>query len=121
MDVIYCHFFILRGVAEQLRILGDWLNEKIEEIVRPLREEPTGGDSKLEQFKRIAQGVFQRGINWGRIAILFAVSLKFIGICGKDYIARIFEYLVQLITEKLCKWIVDSGGWVNISYLFNFN
>ncbi|KAM3597782.1 uncharacterized protein V6R79_009165 [Siganus canaliculatus] len=70
-----------------------------------------------DRFKQVADKVFEHGITWERIAVLFYVAgkiaLKMVEAHLPQSVKDIMSYTVDFFKKHLLGWIRDHGGWIN--------
>ncbi|XP_031173393.1 apoptosis regulator BAX-like [Sander lucioperca] len=73
--------------------------------------------SKCDSFKAVADKVFQHGINWERIAVLFYVAgklaVKMVKAHLPQSVREILRWTVDFFRNNLLGWIREHGGWIN--------
>ncbi|XP_074553475.1 apoptosis regulator BAX-like isoform X2 [Halichoeres trimaculatus] len=73
--------------------------------------------SKWERFKQVADKVFEHGITWERIAVLFYVAgklaLKLVEAHLPQSVREIIQWTMDFFRNNLLGWIREHGGWIN--------
>lgn len=73
--------------------------------------------SKWERFQQVADKVFEQGITWERIAVLFYVAgklaLKLVEAHLPQSVKEIIWWTVDFFKTNLLGWIREHGGWIN--------
>lgn len=71
-----------------------------------------------EAYHVIIEGIFHRGINWGRVVALISLtgmmSLAAMRAGHESEVANILEWTSVYITTHLWSWIQSNGGWVSL-------
>ncbi|XP_074553474.1 apoptosis regulator BAX-like isoform X1 [Halichoeres trimaculatus] len=71
--------------------------------------------SKWERFKQVADKVFEHGITWERIAVLFYVAgklaLKLVEAHLPQSVREIIQWTMDFFRNNLLGWIREHGGW----------
>ncbi|KAM9346401.1 apoptosis regulator BAX-like [Symphorus nematophorus] len=69
------------------------------------------------RFKQVANKVFEHGITWERIAVLFYVAgklaLKVVEAHLPQSVREILQWTVDFFRNNLLGWIREHGGWIN--------
>lgn len=98
----------LKEVADRLD-KDAMLNSFIDQIIV---DETTIYDT----FRDVASEIFQGGITWGRVAVLFMfgakLALKTFYDTGK-LLKTLVEWVARFVGERLMRWVTESGGWVS--------
>ena len=67
-------------------------------------------------FASVAQGIFSSGVNWGRIAALYAFGSSLAWSMTDRglfcLVGRVADWVAQFTDQKLGEWIANRGGWV---------
>ncbi|XP_024920130.1 apoptosis regulator BAX-like isoform X3 [Cynoglossus semilaevis] len=70
---------------------------------------------KWDRFKQVAEKVFEQGITWERIAVLFYVAgklaLKMVEVHLPQSVREILMWTVDFFKNNLLSWIREHGGW----------
>lgn len=70
------------------------------------------------EFLKVTKELFGDNANWGRViglagfAVAYAIYVERLGIHG--VIPSVCEWTVDVFTERLGKFLQDSGGWVSM-------
>ena len=74
----------------------------------------------FQTFVTVADEIFDDGkINWGRIVAVYAFACRLSVREEKPNLSKkIALFVGKYVANKLGKWILDNGGWVNNSYLY---
>ncbi|XP_054640712.1 bcl-2-like protein 1 [Dunckerocampus dactyliophorus] len=79
-------------------------------------------DTTYESFKMTMDQVFKDGINWGRIAGLFAfggiISVKCAERGLSDLVHCIVDWMTCYLDEHINPWIQSHGGWDYFAKIF---
>jgi hypothetical protein len=66
-------------------------------------------------FLRTADGLFQDGINWGRIVGLYVFAASLSQACisrgMQATVEEVKKWLIAYIRSNLVNWMMDHGGW----------
>jgi len=104
--------------------VGDEINDKYSDELDGMVSELTGMGVDLSSidvayaaFCKVASGVFEEGINWGRIFILlsfgYRMAKKVLEGNLSQFLAKIVKTIFKFMVErKITQWIADNGGWV---------
>ncbi|XP_034749876.1 apoptosis regulator BAX-like isoform X1 [Etheostoma cragini] len=103
-------------LAKMICIIGDKVQDDqefkdaIDGITRSSR-------SKWDTFQEVADKVFQHGISWERIAVLFYVAgklaVKMVEAHLPQSVREILRWTVEFFRNNLLGWIREHGGWIN--------
>ncbi|XP_041634220.1 apoptosis regulator BAX-like [Cheilinus undulatus] len=99
-----------------IRIIGDKVKDdrKFQDAIDGVAR---CSGSKWERFKEVADQVFQHGITWERIAVLFYVAgrmaLRMVEAHLPTSVKDILRWTTDLFKNKLLGWIREHGGWIN--------
>eukprot|EP00794_Sanderia_malayensis_P018057 gene18057-19866_t len=101
--------------ARCLQQIGDDLvgNRELNHLIN---EMPISKETAFETFASVAQQIFGDGvINWGRVVALlyFGYRLVVRVLCDGKLLMKIVKWVLQFISERLVKWIMQEGGWVS--------
>ncbi|XP_072915411.1 bcl-2 homologous antagonist/killer-like isoform X2 [Hemitrygon akajei] len=102
-------------IGRQLAIIGDELNnQKIRESQGVQVHLPFAFGHEL--FRRVAERLFDNGINWHRTISLLSFgykSLKYFCQGGiMEYFGRVTEPVAKTIAKnQITQWIAEQGGW----------
>ncbi|XP_062265742.1 apoptosis regulator BAX-like [Platichthys flesus] len=71
---------------------------------------------KWDRFKEMANKVFEQGITWERIAVLFYVAgrlaIRMVEAHLPQSVMEILEWTVDFFKRDLLGWILGRGGWI---------
>ncbi|XP_058510490.1 apoptosis regulator BAX-like isoform X2 [Solea solea] len=97
-----------------IRIIGDKVRDD-KEFQDAIDGVAQGSDSKWDRFKEVADKVFEHGITWERIAVLFYVAGKLAMVEAHlpQSVREILMWTVDFFKNNLLGWIREHGGWIN--------
>lgn len=99
-----------------VRIIGDRVKDD-REFQDAIDGVASCSGSKWEKFKQVADKVFEHGITWERIAVLFYVAgklaLKLVEAHLPQSVKEIIRWTVDFFKNNLLGWIREHGGWIN--------
>ncbi|KAL4645820.1 bcl-2 homologous antagonist/killer [Arapaima gigas] len=106
-------------VGQQLAIIGDDINRRYDlSFTRMLSQLALTPDNAYEYFCKIANSLFDSGINWGRVIALLSFGYRMAlhvfqqGITG--FLSSIMRFICDfLLRNRIAQWIAQQGGWVN--------
>jgi hypothetical protein len=72
-------------------------------------------ETAYSTFASVAQGIFSSGVNWGRVAALYAFGAS-LAWSMTDHglfslVARVADWVAQFSDQNLGEWITSRGGW----------
>jgi hypothetical protein len=78
-------------------------------------------ETAYSTFASVAQGIFSSGVNWGRVAALYAFGAS-LAWSMTDHglfslVARVADWVAQFSDQNLGEWITSRGGWVRKFWL----
>lgn len=103
-------------LAKMIRIVGDKVQDDraFQDAIDGIAQD---SESKWERFKQVAHKVFEHGITWERIAVLFYVAgrlaVKMVEIHLPQSVREIIRLTVEFFRDNLLVWIQEHGGWIN--------
>ncbi|XP_019714207.1 apoptosis regulator BAX-like isoform X1 [Hippocampus comes] len=107
---------IVTQLGKMIRIIGDRVKED-KEFQDAIDGVGCVEGSKWENFKRVADKVFEQGITWERIAVLFYVAgrlaFKMVEAHLPQSVKEILIWTVDFFRNNLLSWIREHGGWIN--------
>lgn len=105
-------------LGKMIRIIGDRVRDDkefqdaIDGIARGC-----GTESTWDRFKKVANKVFEHGITWERIGVLFYVAgrlaLRMVEAHLPQSVREVLRWTVDFFRNNLLGWIRDHGGWIN--------
>ncbi|XP_058510489.1 apoptosis regulator BAX-like isoform X1 [Solea solea] len=99
-----------------IRIIGDKVRDD-KEFQDAIDGVAQGSDSKWDRFKEVADKVFEHGITWERIAVLFYVAgklaVRMVEAHLPQSVREILMWTVDFFKNNLLGWIREHGGWIN--------
>ncbi|KAM9843341.1 apoptosis regulator BAX-like [Aulostomus maculatus] len=108
---------IVTQLGIMIRVIGDRVRgdkafqDAIDGVARG------GGGSKWDRFNKVAAEVFEHGITWERIAVLFYVAgklaVRMVEIHLPQSVKEILRWTVDFFRNNLLGWIREHGGWIN--------
>ncbi|CAL1611715.1 unnamed protein product [Knipowitschia caucasica] len=107
---------IVTELAKMIRIVGDSVrdNRQLDDAIDGMRRTP---GSKWDMFQKVADNVFQDGITWERIAVLFYVAgrlaVKLVEAHLPQSVREILQWTVDFFRTNLLGWIREHGGWIS--------
>ncbi|XP_053313806.1 bcl-2 homologous antagonist/killer [Spea bombifrons] len=109
---------MLDNVGRKLAIIGDEVCERYEkEFDDMLQNLNPNLDNAYHYFKKIASGIFETGINWGRIVTLLCFGYRMAVYVFRNGHSGFFRTIAQcvaryVVESRIARWIVREGGWV---------
>ncbi|KAF7648223.1 hypothetical protein LDENG_00160220 [Lucifuga dentata] len=107
---------IVTQLGNMVRIIGDRVRDD-KEFQDAIDGIALCSDSKSERFLQVVNRVFEHGITWERIAVLFYVAGRMAVRMVEAHLPRsvmeILRWTVEFFKNNLLKWIHDHGGWIN--------
>uniref|UniRef100_A0A8C6UNS3 Bcl-2 Bcl-2 homology region 1-3 domain-containing protein n=1 Tax=Neogobius melanostomus TaxID=47308 RepID=A0A8C6UNS3_9GOBI len=107
---------VVTQLAKMIRIIGDKVqdDQDFQDAIDGVARAP---GSKWDRFKQVADKVFEHGITWERIAVLFYVAGRLAVRLVEDHLPQsvreIVQWTVDFFRLNLLGWIRDHGGWIN--------
>ncbi|XP_042361081.1 apoptosis regulator BAX-like [Plectropomus leopardus] len=99
-----------------IRIIGDRVKDD-QEFQDAIDGVACPSENKWERFKQVANKVFEQGISWERIAVLFYVAgrlaVKMVEAHLPQSVREILSMTVEFFKNNLLGWIREHGGWIN--------
>ncbi|XP_075888318.1 apoptosis regulator BAX-like isoform X2 [Nelusetta ayraudi] len=103
-------------LGNMIRIVGDGVKGH-KEFQDAIDAVSRCGGSRWESFKAVAEKVFQQGITWERIAVLFYVAgrlaVRMVELSLPQFVKDILRWTVDFFRTNLLSWIREHGGWIN--------
>ncbi|XP_049924435.1 apoptosis regulator BAX-like isoform X1 [Epinephelus moara] len=107
---------IVTQLSKMIRIIGDRVQDD-KEFQDAIDGMACSSGSKWDCFKQVADKVFEHGITWERIAVLFYVAgklaLKMAEAHLPQSVREILMWTVDFFRNHLLGWIREHGGWIN--------
>ncbi|XP_061604927.1 apoptosis regulator BAX-like isoform X1 [Phyllopteryx taeniolatus] len=107
---------IVTQLGKMIRIIGDRVKDD-KEFQDAIDGVACVEGSKWEKFKVVADKVFEHGITWERIAVLFYVAgklaLKMVEAHLPQSVREILIWTVDFFRKNLLSWIREHGGWIS--------
>lgn len=103
-------------LATMIRIVGDKVqdDQEFQDCIDGVARAP---GCRWETFKQVADKVFEHGITWERIAVLFYVAgklaVKMVEAHLPQSVRQILNWTVDFFKKNLLDWIRKHGGWIN--------
>ncbi|XP_022051619.1 apoptosis regulator BAX-like [Acanthochromis polyacanthus] len=107
---------VVNQLSKMIRIIGDSVkgNEEFQDAIDGMARDP---GSKWDKFKKVTDKVFEYGISWENIAVLFYVAgklaLKMVEAHLPQSVRDVLMWTVDFFRNNLLGWIRDHGGWIN--------
>ncbi|XP_070703996.1 apoptosis regulator BAX-like [Pempheris klunzingeri] len=103
-------------LGKMIRIIGDRVRDD-KEFQDAIDGVACFSGSKWDRFKEVAEKVFQHGITWERIAVLFYVAgklaVRMVEAHLPQSVREILMWTVDFFRNNLLGWIREHGGWIN--------
>ncbi|KAL3053086.1 hypothetical protein OYC64_005586 [Pagothenia borchgrevinki] len=106
---------LVTHLAKMVCIIGDRVagDQELRDVIDGIA---VSSGSKLDNFKKVADKVFEHGITWERIAVLFYVAgklaVKMVEAHLPESVMKILRWTVDFFKNNLLAWIRDQGGWI---------
>ncbi|XP_011601988.1 apoptosis regulator BAX-like [Takifugu rubripes] len=103
-------------LGKMIRIIGDRVKDdkEFQDAIDGVASYP---GSRWDRFKEVALKVFEQGITWERIAVLFYVAgklaVKMVEAHLHQCVRELVLWTVDFFRNNLLGWIRDHGGWIN--------
>ncbi|TNM97493.1 apoptosis regulator BAX-like [Takifugu flavidus] len=103
-------------LGKMIRIIGDRVKDdkEFQDAIDGVASYP---GSRWDRFKEVALKVFEHGITWERIAVLFYVAgklaVKMVEAHLHQCVRELVLWTVDFFRNNLLGWIRDHGGWIN--------
>ncbi|XP_078276720.1 bcl-2 homologous antagonist/killer-like [Rhinoraja longicauda] len=105
-------------VGRQLAVIGDDINRRYDmEFNNLLSGLPINTENAYDYFCKIADRLFESGINWGRVIALLGFGYRMAiyvfqnGV--KGFLSQIAKFIAEfLLKNRIAQWIAMQGGWV---------
>ncbi|KAK1901155.1 Apoptosis regulator BAX [Dissostichus eleginoides] len=106
---------VVDQLAKITILIGDCLyNERLQDAIDAVAR---SSGSKWDKFKRVAVQVFEHGITWEKIAMLFYIAgklaVKMVVAHLPESLMEIQRWTVDFFKNNLLAWIQEHGGWIN--------
>lgn len=107
---------VVTQLAKMIRIIGDSVKDHAE--FQDAIDGMAGcSGSMWDRFKEVANRVFEHGITWERIAVLFYVAgrlaVRMVEANLPQSVREVLRLTVDFFRNNLLGWIRDHGGWLN--------
>lgn len=103
-------------LGKMIRVIGDRVKDD-KEFQDAIDGVACCSGSKWDRFKEVADKVFQHGITWERIAVLFYVAgkmaVRMVEACLPHSVKEILLWTMDFFRKNLLGWIREHGGWIN--------
>nr|XP_046272006.1 apoptosis regulator BAX-like isoform X2 [Scatophagus argus] len=103
-------------LGKMIRIIGDRVKDD-QEFQDAIDGVACCPGSRWDRFKEVADKVFEHGITWERIAVLFYVAgklaVKMVEAHLPQSVREILVWTVDFFRNNLLGWIREHGGWIN--------
>nr|XP_057905427.1 apoptosis regulator BAX-like [Doryrhamphus excisus] len=103
-------------LGKMVRIIGDRVKGD-KEFQDAIDGVACGDGSVWVKFRQVADKVFQHGITWESIAVLFYVAgklaLKMVEAHLPQSVREILRWTVDFYRNNLLSWIRAHGGWIS--------
>ncbi|XP_033181233.1 apoptosis regulator BAX-like isoform X2 [Mastacembelus armatus] len=103
-------------LGKMIRVIGDRVRDD-KEFQDAIDGVAQGPGSKWDKFKQVADKVFEHGITWERIAVLFYVAgklaVRMVEARLPQSVREILMWTVDFFKNNLLGWIQEHGGWIN--------
>ncbi|KAM8845146.1 apoptosis regulator BAX-like [Spinachia spinachia] len=103
-------------LGKMIRIIGDRVRDD-QEFQDAIDGVACSSNSKWDRFKQVADKVFEHGITWERIAVLFYVAgklaVRMVEAHLPQSVREILKWTVDFFRNNLLGWIREHGGWIN--------
>lgn len=107
---------VVMQLAKMIRIIGDKVQDD-QDFQDAIDGVACGPGSKWDCFKQVADKVFEHGITWERIAVLFYVAgrlaVRLVEAHLPHSVREIVQWTVDFFRHNLLGWIRDHGGWIS--------
>ncbi|KAK5884288.1 hypothetical protein CesoFtcFv8_018125 [Champsocephalus esox] len=106
---------LVTQLANMVCIIGDRVagDQELRDVIDGIA---VSSGSKRDNFKMVADKVFEHGITWERIAVLFYVAgklaVKMVEAHLPESVMQILRWTVDFFKKHLLAWIRDQGGWI---------
>ncbi|XP_067856188.1 bcl-2 homologous antagonist/killer-like [Heptranchias perlo] len=119
-------------IGRQLAIIGDELNHRKNREYQGMRAYlPLASENGFQSFCRVAERLFDNGINWGQTIALLSFGYKMVTCVYQRGIMECFGKVTKsaakfIAKNQIAQWIVEQGGWTtalsieyaNLKWLF---
>ncbi|XP_042247692.1 apoptosis regulator BAX-like [Thunnus maccoyii] len=105
-------------LGKMIRIIGDRVRDdkEFQDAIDGVAH-GCGSGSTWDRFKIVADKVFEHGITWERIAVLFYVAgrlaLRMVEAHLPQSVREVLKWTVDFFKNNLLGWIREHGGWIN--------
>ncbi|XP_076607674.1 apoptosis regulator BAX-like [Chaetodon auriga] len=103
-------------LGKMIRIIGDRVKDD-KEFQDAIDGVACCPGSMWDRIKDVADKVFQHGITWERIAVLFYVAgklaVRMVEAHLPQSVREILKWTVDFFKKNLLDWIREHGGWIN--------
>lgn len=110
-------------VGRELARIGDIINQRHQDdFDLMIRDLNINSATAYDKFAKVANKLFEDGLNWGRILALFSfgyrIIVKVLGFSGiadfgnavKSIVFNVVKYITDT-TKGIVQWIASRGGW----------
>jgi len=104
--------------AITLRRTVDELSEKHEMVFNSIvkKLQPLTRDTAVQTFFNVMDEMFRDcSYNWGRVVSVYTfggrLAKHFVETDAPDFVDNVVDCLGTFVSDKLCKWIQQQGGW----------
>ncbi|XP_071357539.1 apoptosis regulator BAX-like [Trachinotus anak] len=107
---------VVNQLSKMIRIIGDRVqgDKEFQDAIDGVAQ---GSGSKWDRFKEVAHKVFEHGITWERIAVLFYVAgrlaVRMVEAHLPQSVREILMWTVDFFRNNLLGWIQEHGGWIS--------
>lgn len=106
---------IVTQLGVMIRIVGDKVKD--DQAFQDAIDGMAAGGASLEMFKTVADKVFEGGITWENIAVLFYVAgrlaVRMVEAHLPQSVLDILKWTVEFFRKNLLDWIREHGGWLS--------
>lgn len=107
---------LVTQLGKMVRVIGDRMQDD-KEFQDAIDGMSRCSGSRWDRFKEVADKVFEHGITWERIAVLFYVAgrmaVKMVEAHLPQSVRDILRWTVDFFKRNLLGWIREHGGWIN--------
>ncbi|XP_070542463.1 bcl-2-like protein 1 [Ptychodera flava] len=117
----YTHPVWARTGKDLRRLADDFAKTRErKEVKRKAQEVPVSEELSYEQFRDLLSTLFSRGMTRERILVLFFfcsdLAILMLSQNMRDFFQRIVSWSLQYISDTVCSWVRDHGGWEAVIY-----
>ncbi|XP_041092026.1 bcl-2 homologous antagonist/killer-like [Polyodon spathula] len=105
-------------VGQQLALIGDDINSRYDlNFTNMLSQLALTPENAYDYFCKIANSLFDSGINWGRVIALlgfgYRMALHVFQQGMRGFLSRIARFIADFVLRnRIAQWIAQQGGWV---------